>query len=414
MEVPQEVIMEVVTSSAAAVTAPIPADLTAAEPGTGVARDGGNNDVEDVGGTVVVEECQVVGQDDDEDKVLHGGIPGVGNEADHQQQVLHGLQQEDELMVEEDNAGGGVEVDDDGDVNEGGGDLEELEGGEHLDCVVEGADDVGPASVMELARDNCGFTFKTNSLGDKVYYCKHCDYKSEFIASLRDHLNAYHYKKPLSCTECTYQSYRFKNLNSHRHTKHRLGAMQCDQEKCTFKTILEDVLLEHYRRKHGLQREPSAKPKEVWAGPSIPSGGATVGSRVSLKGTKKPHRYRLDRNQRVYETERIDSGNGQYSYVYTCVFCGFQSRLVTVIKAHANKQHLKRQLRCPECSFETFYSVNLQVHMKKVHNIRAENCAVDGCKFRTLFNNKMQIHLITKHQATYSEEEHALLIPIYY
>ena len=95
-----------------------------------------------------------------------------------------------------------------------------------------------------------------------------------------------------------------------------------------------------------------------------------------------------------------------------CVFCGFESSKQETVEAHANKQHIGRQLKCPDCSFESYYKTNLQVHIKKVHGRKAENCIVPGCKFRSLFTSKIQVHLFSKHHGYYDEERHSIMVPL--
>ena len=96
----------------------------------------------------------------------------------------------------------------------------------------------------------------------------------------------------------------------------------------------------------------------------------------------------------------------------SCVFCGFQSSKQETVEAHANKQHIGRQLKCPDCSFESYYKTNLQVHIKKVHGRKAENCIVPGCKFRSLFTAKIQVHLFSKHHGYYNEDRHSIMVPL--
>jgi len=259
-----------------------------------------------------------------------------------------------------------------------------------------------------------GFHIEIGNLGEKIYQCDVCEYSSvKKTALLRDHYNFEHKKKVLECTECTYSTLRYKTLQQHRQNRHGLLAMECsfesDGTKCTFRSILEDVMIEHYATKHGIQKEPSNKTKEVY--------DRNILMKYKREGpdgrpVRRPHKHRLDRSQRVFDTTREENEQGGYTYTYNCVFCGFESSKQETVEAHANKQHIGRQLKCPDCSFESYYKTNLQVHIKKVHGRKAENCIVPGCKFRSLFTSKIQVHLFSKHHGYYDEDRHSIMVPL--
>ena len=162
-----------------------------------------------------------------------------------------------------------------------------------------------------------GFKVEIGNLGKKVYQCKYCDYSNvKKTALLRDHYNHEHKKKVLECTECTYSTMRYKTLQQHRQNRHGLLAMECsfesdDGAKCTFRSILEDVMIQHYASKHGIHKEPSKKRKEVYDRNILmkykregPDG----------KPVRRPHKHRLDRSQRVFDTIREENEQGGYTY----------------------------------------------------------------------------------------------------
>ena len=161
-----------------------------------------------------------------------------------------------------------------------------------------------------------GFRIEIGDMGEKIYKCDLCDYSSQKkTALLRDHYNHEHKKKILECTECTYSTLRYKTLQQHRQNRHGLLAMECsfesDGTKCTFRSILEDVLIEHYATKHGIQKVASKKPKEIYDRNILmkykregPDGRAV----------RRPHKHRLDRSQRVFDTIREENEQGGYTY----------------------------------------------------------------------------------------------------
>ena len=161
-----------------------------------------------------------------------------------------------------------------------------------------------------------GFRVEVGNFGDKIYKCELCDYSSaKKTALLRDHYNHEHKKKVLECTECTYSTMRYKTLQQHRQNRHGLLAMECsyesDDAKCTFRSILEDVMIEHYATKHGIYKEPSKKRKEIYDRNILmkykregPDG----------KPVRRPHKHRLDRSRRVFDTIREENEKGGYTY----------------------------------------------------------------------------------------------------
>ena len=161
-----------------------------------------------------------------------------------------------------------------------------------------------------------GFKIEIGNLGEKIYQCEYCEYSSvKKTALLRDHYNHDHKKKVLECTECTYSTMRYKTLQQHRQNRHGLLAMECsfesDGTKCTFRSILEGVMIEHYAIKHGIHKEPSKSTKEVYDRNILmkykregPDG----------KPVRRPHKHRLDRSQRVFDTIREESEKGGYTY----------------------------------------------------------------------------------------------------
>ena len=178
------------------------------------------------------------------------------------------------------------------------------------------------ANKMKIVNSNSsapeGFKIEQGNYGEKVYKCNHCEYSSvKKTALLRDHFNHEHKKKVLECTECTYSTLRYKTLQQHRQNRHGLLAMECSFEdpggeaKCTFRTIIEEVMIDHYLSKHGIQKEPSQKTKEVYDRNILmkykregPDG----------KPVRRPHKHRLDRSQRVFDTTREENEKGGYTY----------------------------------------------------------------------------------------------------
>ena len=263
-----------------------------------------------------------------------------------------------------------------------------------------------------------GFRVEDDSLGQRKYFCNHCDYKisnykknSTYAAALiRDHHNSVHLKRVLQCTECAYTTLKYKSMQGHRNITHGLPAMKCTECVNTF--IVEDDLIEHYNVKHNMIKEPSKGPKTSLVGePRMPNGDRIPGL---CRPQRKPRvAYQGFSSVRTGVKKNWKPGSQRlYSYIHTCDTCGFQARLSNVIKGHMNKMHTGEVIKCPDCSFESHYMVNLTKHLKDAHKKMAEHCIAPGCKFKSIFPSKVQLHLFYKHHGRYDQERHSILIPI--
>ena len=263
-----------------------------------------------------------------------------------------------------------------------------------------------------------GFRAENDSMGQRKYFCNHCDYKilnykrnSTYAAALiRDHHNAVHLQRVLQCTECAYTTLKYKSMQGHRNITHGLPAMKCTECVNTF--IVEEDLIEHYKVKHNILKEPSDMPKKGLVGePRMPNGDRIPG--LSRPQRKPRVAYQGFTSTRTGVKKSWKPGSQRlYSYIHTCDTCGFQARLINVIKGHMNKAHTGKLIKCPDCNFQSHYMVNLTKHLKDAHKKMAEHCIAPGCKFKSIFPSKVQLHLFYKHHGRYDQERHSILIPI--
>ena len=263
-----------------------------------------------------------------------------------------------------------------------------------------------------------GFRTENDSTGRRKYFCNHCDYKilnykknsTYATALIRDHHNAVHLKRVLQCTECAYTTLKYKAMQGHRNLTHGLSAMRCSECVNTF--IVEDDLIEHFKVKHNIIKEPSNTPRTSLVGePRMPNGDRIPGM---TRPQRKPRvAYQGFTSVRTGVKKSWKPGSQRlYEYTHTCDTCGFQARLINVMKGHMNKVHTGKVNKCPECSFQSHYMVNLTKHLKDAHKKMAEHCIAPGCKFKSIFPSKVQLHLFYKHHGRYDQERHSILIPI--
>ena len=266
------------------------------------------------------------------------------------------------------------------------------------------------------------YTSHSNTLGDSWYICKKCPaFKTSHNSTMRDHINVEHMKIALKCTHCDFETLRFKTLNSHRKQYHGLGAFACWMEKCSFKTILTPRMMDHLAKKHGLSQDEAAQSIEALIS-SQPvkqtERRRKFAPRERLTGKKRMDAFQMGggiRAQRKTDEERqykIHYGEDGRAAFYQCLYCDFTSKMSQNIAGHVNAKHLGRQIKCEECSFSTFYPKNLAVHLKKLHGKVGKRCAVPGCKFRSIQDERMNSHLMEKHGGMYDNGKNTIFVDL--
>jgi len=294
----------------------------------------------------------------------------------------------------------------------------------------------------------------TNSLGDTWYSCNRCaSYKTEFNSTMRDHVNSKHLKIALKCTHCTFQTYRAKELNTHRRTFHQIAALQCCVEMCPFKTILAEKMIDHLEKKHFLRPEdaqataqniiacqqPAGPPRMAAPAPPHPptitrvtqvegykdpelleaAAGASRGqygqpekkrAKYYFLPTTKPGKRKL-KNPKSEDCKLFKPVVTQEGIIitYKCTFCDYTGHNSTMI-THINASHQDMMMKCPECDFTTFYQKNLATHAKKRHTMTNRRCIVPDCNYVCINDDAMQIHVMSKHANLYDDKKHAIVV----
>jgi len=291
----------------------------------------------------------------------------------------------------------------------------------------------------------------TNSLGDTWYSCNRCEesYRTEFNSTMRDHVNSKHLKIALKCTHCTFQTYRAKELNTHRRTYHQITALRCCVELCPFKTILAEKLVDHLEKKHQCRPEDAQATAQNIIACQQPSGPPTtraIGMAAAYSSVKEDWK-----NQRVMKEEPSEQSStplsprkrAKYYFLpttkpgkrprmknpksddcklfkpvvtqdgvlvtYKCSFCDYTGHDSTM-SSHINSAHQDRIMKCPECDFVTFYQKNLATHAKKRHAVANRRCIVPECGYVCLNDDSMQIHVMSKHANLYDDKKHAIVV----
>merc|ERR1719295_577933 len=83
--------------------------------------------------------------------------------------------------------------------------------------------------------------------------------------------------------------------------------------------------------------------------------------------------------------------------MFSCSLCDFETKFGGTIHDHINAIHRKIKHKCTECDFETMYLKTLTYHRTKKHGVKAINCPMPNCKFKSIIEEKLKSHLSAKH-----------------
>jgi len=138
---------------------------------------------------------------------------------------------------------------------------------------------------------------------------------------------------------------------------------------------------------------------------TVMEDGATLGSPYGPVQPRRPQRRSELPNplQSAFMAER--ERNRQFvSYktpegkkMFSCSLCHFETKFGGTIHDHINAIHRKIKHKCTECDFETMYLKTLTYHRTKKHGVKAINCPMPNCKFKSIIEEKLKSHISAKH-----------------
>ena len=261
------------------------------------------------------------------------------------------------------------------------------------------------AEITSKDDKDCGYIKRKNKLGECVFFCKSCDFKTEYYFSLKDHINANHseIKKIYRCNLCPKAFYKLKTFQTHRDKIHGLKAMQCTGQNCMYKSNEAEMMAAHYEAKHPELELPDAYQP---ADPNSPYVLARIRAAPGTSNVTKKVTYPKVTNKKSFkDMYRVVNG------IFHCSKCeGYSCQNRSALINHLNRAHFRNEIKCTECDFKTFNECDIFTHMKKIHKFRTENCMIPDCNYRTIHPNKMQIHLLSVHNARYDEQQHAIVV----
>ena len=184
--------------------------------------------------------------------------------------------------------------------------------------------------------------FKESHPGKNIYHCTHCDYGSNYLANLKDHVNSLHEKIALVC------------------------------DKCDFYTSWRKLFHCHMREEHGCHQYKS---KHFDGKPLLCDNCAFT---TTSKAKFEIHKYQ-DHNQKQFQCEKCDHRTSYKSnlkihmreihseLMLPCDKCDFTTKTQQKLKHHVESIHKGIKYNCKNCQYQTTRSVCLRIHVKRVH-----------------------------------------------
>ena len=214
---------------------------------------------------------------------------------------------------------------------------------------------------------------KAEKKGDtKNIVCFECDY--EAFASQRERVKHYQKEHPgakmFKCKDCGYRSNYLTNLRSHRQSMHENKVLECT--KCKYTTTWNQVLLAHMRMVHGVFQKKS---KHFTDGKTYLCDGCGLSTLSKV----------------LYDAHKAAPS------------CDVAPKSVNMngrISDRRPRNHDKiKKFKCNRCSFSADYAPNVNLHIQTVHEkIRPFKCESEGCKFETITNQNLKLHVQTVHE----------------
>jgi len=149
--------------------------------------------------------------------------------------------------------------------------------------------------------------------------------------------------------------------------------------QCGFQTFTLDRVQEHFRFCHPNEGRSQTPPQPL---------------RKSARKSELTAFQAEREKQRQFTSYKTPDGKKMFS----CSLCDFETKFGGTIHDHINAIHRKVKHKCTECDFETMYLKTLTYHRTKKHGVKAINCPVRTCKFKTIVEDKLRDHLATKHR----------------
>ena len=185
--------------------------------------------------------------------------------------------------------------------------------------------------------------FKETHPGENIYQCNHCDYGSNYLPNLNDHVNSLHEKKKLECDKCDFtttwnQSFHLHMRRDHdfhlKNSKHNTYGETLLCDNCAFTTNSQAKFEIHKSQAHNQKKFQCEK----------------CDHRTSYKSNLKLH------------MKEIHS-----EIILSCDQCDFTTNTQRKLKHHVGSIHENIRYNCNFCPYQATRTLHLNIHVKRVH-----------------------------------------------
>jgi len=235
------------------------------------------------------------------------------------------------------------------------------------------------------------FVRKYNMLGERFYYCcvktdeEKCTFSCRTYNSVWDHVNDTHFKKLLRCNRCPRAFTKLRDLQNHVYGVHKEKALACEEEGCSFRTMMGEVMAKHYADLHQGKPVPAHLRPLSPETPVVYAPGCQYDPETGVIRQAGQGKGRLPdpENQAAMQyasTIKIEGKNGGIKDVYVCTACTYEESHTKkgavktfsnsfTFKQHYKGVHLGHRLLCEYCSKEFQGAASYREHQMKVHGL---------------------------------------------
>ena len=194
--------------------------------------------------------------------------------------------------------------------------------------------------------------------------CSHCSFTAKKKTTLRRHIVQHHNNEKLICTFCGAGLGSKPSL--YLHVKHVHTGEKRPCPKCSFSTRNAGTLRKHFVLRHTDSGETCSFCGNVYK-------NIKFHQKVSMCGREVDDREK-----------------------FPCQSCGKVVVGKQRLKKHIEQVHEhKKDRKCDQCSYATYSSFNLRLHVTKVHE--GSDLKYEMCKFCDRTSSNMKLHVSTYH-----------------
>ena len=240
--------------------------------------------------------------------------------------------------------------------------------------------------------------YLTRSIRFLCHYCvvisthtkgRECVRKYNTSEKLEKHLKVTHESELLlDCIDCEKGSMTFQELSTHIRTRHpELLKFKCDE--CEFRSKTICILKRHRQNLH-----EGAASKCSIEGCDYSCKGIYTGENTKRSCGIEACQYSSYRQNDL----KVHTNNIHLQIRHVCESCGFEASTLSNLIGHKRNMHKDEAIKCDDCSASFISRSAIIAHTENKHRgISKKTCAIDGCQYRSIREDKLKLHIKNIH-----------------